>query len=75
MTDAVSTPAPPRSPVGRGALLRAFNANRGSWVGLAIIAAVVLAALLAPVIAPHDPLEQDLLDRLKPPSPRPSPRH
>lgn len=68
MSDAVSTPEARRSPAGRSALLRAFNANRASWVGLAIVTAVVLAALLAPLIAPHDPLEQDVLDRLKPPS-------
>jgi len=29
---------------------------------------VVLAAIFAPLIAPHDPLEQDVLDRLQPPS-------
>jgi peptide/nickel transport system permease protein len=68
MSDAVSMPEAHRSTAGRSALLRAFNANRASWVGLAIVIAVVLAALLAPLIAPHDPLEQDVLDRLKPPS-------
>src|SRR5262249_52438900 len=36
--------------------------------GLAIFIAVVLAAIFAPLLAPHDPLEQDVLDKLKPPS-------
>jgi peptide/nickel transport system permease protein len=68
MSDAVSAPASHPPSAGIGALARAFNANRGSWIGLAIIVVVVLAALFAPAIAPHDPFEQDVLDRLKPPS-------
>ncbi len=47
--------------------VRAFNANKTSWVGLGIFLAVVLIAILAPLLAPHDPLEQDLMFRLKPP--------
>jgi peptide/nickel transport system permease protein len=68
MTDAVSGPAPLRPPTGLSALLRAFNANKSSWIGLAIVVLVVLAAVFAPLLAPHDPLEQDILDRLKPPT-------
>jgi len=68
MTDAVSAPAPPGAPTGLAALLRAFNANKASWIGLAIVVLVALAAIFAPLLAPHDPLEQDILDRLKPPS-------
>ena len=49
------------------ATIGAFNANKTSWVGLAIVVAVILAAVLAPVIAPHDPLEQNILSRLQPP--------
>lgn len=37
-------------------------------VGLAILISLILLALFAPVIAPHDPAEQDLLQRLKPPT-------
>src|SRR5690606_15421592 len=48
--------------------LRAFNTNKTSWVGLVVFLLIVLAAILAPWIAPHDPLEQDVLNRLKPPS-------
>jgi peptide/nickel transport system permease protein len=69
MTD-IATPAPASSGYGRAlaATLRAFNTNKASWIGLAIFLAVVLAAIFAPLLAPHDPLEQDVLDRLQPPS-------
>lgn len=49
-------------------LLRAFNANKTSWVGLSMFLVVVLLALLAPLIAPYDPIGQSILHRLKPPS-------
>jgi peptide/nickel transport system permease protein len=48
--------------------VKAFNANKTSWVGLGIFLAVVLMAIFAPLLAPHDPLEQDLMYRLKPPN-------
>jgi peptide/nickel transport system permease protein len=50
------------------AMIRAFNTNKTSWLGLGLFFLVALAAGLAPVIAPYDPLDQDLLLRLKPPS-------
>lgn len=49
-------------------IYRAFNTNKASWVGLGLFLFVVVLAVLAPVIAPHDPLDQNILDRLKPPS-------
>jgi len=49
------------------ATIAAFNANKTSWFGLAVFVLVGLAALLAPLISPHDPIEQDVLMRLKPP--------
>ena len=49
-------------------VLRAFNANVTSWVGLGLFAVVCLAAILAPWIAPHDPLDQNILQRLQGPS-------
>jgi peptide/nickel transport system permease protein len=51
-----------------GELIKAFNANKTSWIGLWIFLVVVLAALFAPVLAPHDPIEQNILNRLKAPS-------
>ena len=53
--------------VGSG-LYKAFNANKTSWIGLAVFLVVALLAILAPVIAPYDPLQQNILYRLKPPS-------
>lgn len=39
-----------------------------AWCGLALLAAIVLVACLAPVIAPRDPLTQDIVNQLLPPS-------
>ena len=50
------------------AVLKAFNANKTSWVGLVIFLIVALMAIFAPLVAGQDPLEQDILARLKPPS-------
>lgn len=49
-------------------LFQVFNANKTSWIGLAVFLAVCLLAVLAPFLATHDPLEQDILSRLQPPS-------
>ncbi len=51
-----------------GGTIKAFNANKTSWIGLALFLLVVAAALAAPLIAPHDPLRQSILFRLQPPS-------
>lgn len=49
-------------------VIRAFNTNKASWVGLGMFLLVVILALLAPVIAPHDPIEQNIFDKLEGPS-------
>lgn len=49
-------------------LIKAFNSNKTSWVGLILFLIVCLLAVLAPWISPYDPLEQNILFRLKPPS-------
>jgi peptide/nickel transport system permease protein len=49
-------------------LVQVFNTNKTSWIGLGFFVAVCLAAILASVLATHDPLEQDILVRLEPPS-------
>jgi peptide/nickel transport system permease protein len=69
MTD-VAARAPPPSAFAAAltATLRAFNTNKASWIGLAIFILVVLAAIFAPLLAPYDPLDQNVLDKLKPPS-------
>ena len=46
----------------------AFARNRLFWVGLVLLAAIVIVAIFAPLIAPHDPLEQNIVVRLEPPS-------
>ncbi len=53
--------------MGRG-LFAAFNTNKTSWIGLGMFAFVVILAVGAPWIAPHDPIDQNILNRLKPPS-------
>ena len=47
-----------------------FNRNKTSWVGLTLLLIMVVLALLAPVIAPHNPVEQNIIQRLQPPSER-----
>jgi peptide/nickel transport system permease protein len=67
--------APPRHAYLRAALgaaaqglIKAFNTNKTSWIGLSLFLAVCLVAVLAPILATHDPLEQDILSKLQPPS-------
>lgn len=50
------------------ATLQAFNANKTSWIGLAVFLIVVFIAILAPVLAPYDPTDQNILEKLRPPS-------
>jgi peptide/nickel transport system permease protein len=57
---------PPRSEW-RQAAAR-FARNRMATVGIAFLFVVALIAILAPLVARHDPNEQDLLARLKPPT-------
>lgn len=66
MTDIA--PAPSRLRYIWIATLRAFNTNKTSWVGLVIFVIVVLLAIFAPIVTPLDPLEQNILQKLKPPS-------
>ncbi|RTH32748.1 D-ala-D-ala transporter subunit [Thermus scotoductus] len=48
--------------------LRRFFRNPGAVLGLALLILLILVALLGPLVA-GDPLEQNLLERLKPPGP------
>lgn len=66
-TAAAPSRSPSRSPF-LDQLLKAFATNKLSWVGLAIFAIVVLMAVFAPLLSLHDPLEQNILSRLKGPS-------
>ena len=49
-------------------IIRAFNTNKISWIGLGLFIAVLVLALLAPLLAPYDPLDQNLSSVLQPPS-------
>lgn len=56
-------------PIARTSTLwAALRRNRLSWIGLGLLALIVLAAIFAPWISPHDPLEQNIVYRLEPPS-------
>ncbi|WP_315801436.1 MULTISPECIES: ABC transporter permease [unclassified Bradyrhizobium] len=46
----------------------AFSRNPLFWLGALLLALIVVVAVLAPLIAPHDPLEQNIVARLEPPS-------
>ena len=48
--------------------VKAFNTNKTSWIGLLVFLAVVALALAAPWIAPFDPNDQNILEKLRPPS-------
>lgn len=58
--------APPSAPGWRKALARG-RSNPTTTFGVVITLIIVLAAVLAPWFAPHDPAEQNILDRLAPP--------
>lgn len=49
-------------------LSKAFNQNKLSWVGIILFVSICLLAAFAPVIAPYGPIDQSILNRMKPPS-------
>jgi len=51
-----------------GGLWLAFAQNKLAWVGLVLLALIIIVAILAPWLAPYDPLEQNIVARLEPPS-------
>ncbi|WP_166238081.1 oligopeptide ABC transporter permease [Paenibacillus turpanensis] len=71
MNTAVTNPLPavslPHPQHGNRAWGR-FKKNRMAVISMIILLGIIILALLAPFIAPYDPSEQDLLNRLKPPS-------
>jgi peptide/nickel transport system permease protein len=56
------------APARPGGLWLAFSNNRLSWLGLALLSVIVLVAIFAPLLSPHDPLQQNIVSRLEPPS-------
>ena len=65
---AVAAAAPSPFAYFASATLKAFNTNKTSWIGLVVFLIVVVAAIFAPVLAPYDPTDQNILDKLRPPS-------
>lgn len=59
----MSVPAIPRS-----AGITSIFANRAAAAAAIIFLTIVVLAAIAPLLAPYDPLAQDLLERLDPPS-------
>ncbi len=55
-----------RTPLGDA--LRRLRRDKAALVGLAIVALMALLAITAPLIARHGPIEQELIQRLKPPT-------
>jgi peptide/nickel transport system permease protein len=49
-------------------MLRTFSSNKLTGLGAAIFLLVVLAAVFAPLLSGHDPIDQNILDRLEGPS-------
>jgi peptide/nickel transport system permease protein len=49
-------------------MLRTFSSNKLTGLGAAIFLLVVLAAVFAPLLTGHDPIDQNILDRLEGPS-------
>ena len=51
-------------------LVRVFNANKTSWVGLAVFLLVIAIAAFAPLLTRHDPIVQNVMNQLAGPSPQ-----
>lgn len=49
-------------------LLIALGKNKVAAIGMFLLLIFALSAAFAPIVAPHDPLQQDLVRRLTPPS-------
>jgi len=47
---------------------KAFNTNKTSWIGLLFFVIVVVLAIAAPVLSPFDPNDQNIMEKLRPPS-------
>ena len=68
MTTPVATSAPTPLAYFATQTYKAFNTNKTSWIGLAIFVIVILLAIFAPVLSPYDPTDQNIMEKLRPPS-------
>lgn len=60
-------PLPPTRPGRVRYAMRVLWGRRSAAIGLVVVVAIATGAVLAPWIAPHDPVQQRLLGRLRPP--------
>jgi peptide/nickel transport system permease protein len=51
----------------RGELWRSLRRGKGALLGAGLLVVMLLAAVLAPILAPHDPLQAEVTQRLRPP--------
>jgi peptide/nickel transport system permease protein len=68
MTPQATTTAPTPLAYFAAQTFKAFNTNKTSWIGLAVFLVVIALAILAPVLAPFDPNDQNIMEKLRPPS-------
>lgn len=52
----------------KSGLIQTFNRNKLSWVGMVLFAVLCAVAILAPFIAPYGPIDQSVMNRMRPPS-------
>lgn len=51
-----------------GGMTHAFNRNKISWVGMVLFLVLCAIAIAAPIVAPYGPIDQSIMDRMRPPS-------
>ena len=68
MTARTTTAAPTPLAYFATQTFKAFNTNKTSWIGLAVFLIVIALAIFAPVLAPFDPTDQNIMEKLRPPS-------
>jgi peptide/nickel transport system permease protein len=68
VADALAENARPAPRTRRRRVITALVRKRAGLIGLVIVLLNVVVALSAPVLAPHDPLDQDVARRLRPPA-------
>ena len=56
------------APTGWRGLVRTFNANKISWIGLVLFVLIVVIAVAAPMLTKFDPIDQDVMAQLQGPS-------
>lgn len=52
----------------KGGLFQTFNRNKLSGAGMVLFAVLCAVAILAPFIAPYGPIDQSVMNRMRPPS-------